>query len=261
MKKLVKKISFIALTIVLVFSVSLFLKGNLKKEETVLNPDVLGLPDSINSSEVDISFKENIYRVNWYEIGNIDNLSLSVNLNKLTSKEFLDQEKCLFLSSGGYYKSNYSPTGYFISEYEEVSPFVISSLADGIFSVNDFATPRITSQVPRDRLRMALQAGPLLKENGNFINLSLRNDEEARRVVLGVTGDNKAIFLIVYNSGSAYAGPFLKDLPQILNLFESETGIVFADAMNLDGGTPTVFNDNKINLPEATIVGSFFCLK
>lgn len=261
MKKIIKKISFIVIAVVAVFAISFFLKGNLKKEDVKLNPGVLGLPDNINNSEVDLNFKENLYRVNWYEIGNVNNLFLSVNSNKLTSQEFLDQEKCVFLSSGGYYKSDYSPTGLLINEYEEVSPFVISNLADGIFSVNDFATPRITRLVPRDRLRMALQAGPLLKENGSFINLSLRNDEEARRVVLGVTGENKAIFLTVYNPNSVYDGPFLKDLPQILSLFEKETGIVFADIVNLDGGTPTVFYDVSTNLPEATMVGSFFCFK
>ena len=261
MKKLIKKFSFIVIVITLVFTVSFFLKGNIKKENEVLNPGVLGLPNSINSSEVNISYKEKTYKVNWYEINNIDSLFLSVNFDKLTSQEFIAKEKCIFLSSGGYYKSDYLPTGLLISEYKEVSPFVKSNLADGIFSINDFATPRITNEVPRDRLRMALQAGPLLKENGNFNNLSLRNDEEARRVVLGVTGENKAIFTIVYNPDSVYGGPFLKDLPDILSAFENKTGIIFADAMNLDGGTPTIYYDVNTNLPEATIVGSFFCLK
>ena len=263
MKKLVKKISFIAIAVVAVFALSSFIKNNIKKENAVLNPGVLGLPNSNNNSEIDLNFNENLYRVNWFEINNVDNLFLSVNTNKSTSQELLDQEKCVFISSGGYYKSDYSPTGLLISEYKEVSSFVTSSLANGIFSVNDFATPRITSIVPRDRLRIALQAGPLLKENGNFIDLSLKNDEEAKRVILGVTGENKAIFLIVYNPSSVYVGPLLKDLPKILELFEKETGIVFADLVNLDGGTPTVFIDlnNDINLNEASIVGNFFCLK
>jgi len=261
MKKVIKKFSIILLLIVGVFSVSFFIKIAFNKKNTKLNPSVLGLPDSNNDLEVDIKFNDVLYRVNWYEIGNIDNLFLSVNSDKLTSQEFKEKEKCIFLSSGGYYKTDYSPTGLLISECKELSPFVVSNLANGVFSVNDFATPRITAQVPRDRLRIALQAGPLLKENGQFINLSLKNDEEARRVVLGVTGENKAIFMIFYKSDSALLGPYLKELPEIIKEFENKTEIIFADALNLDGGTPTVFKTENINLTESAIVGEFFCQK
>jgi len=258
MKKIITKTSLIFVAIAVVF---FFIKGNFNKQEVKLNPDVLGLPTSQENSVIDILYKEKNYRVNWYEIENIDNLFLSVNSKRLTSQELISENKCIFLSSGGYYKSNYSPTGLLISEYKEVSPFVTSSLANGIFSVNDFATPRITSVIPRDRLRMALQVGPLLKENGEFIKLSLRNDEEARRMVLGVTGENKAIFLVLYNINSVFQGPYLKDLPDILDIFEKETGIIFADILNLDGGTPTVFSNNEVNLTESTIVGNYFCLR
>ncbi|MFH1970815.1 MAG: phosphodiester glycosidase family protein [Patescibacteria group bacterium] len=261
MKKIIKKFSITVLILVGIFSVSLFVKSNFKKQNSKLNPDVLGLPEEAIENQIDVFYKEKTLRVNWYEIENIDNLFSSVNSNRLTSQEFRDQEKCVFLSSGGYYKTDYSPTGLLISEYEEISPFVISNLANGIFSINDFATPRITSQVPRDRLRVALQAGPLLKENVEFMILSLRKDEEARRVVLGVTGENKAIFMIFYNPETALLGPYLADLPEIIRQFENKTGIIFADIINLDGGTPTVFLSGDINLTESTIVGNFFCVK
>jgi len=260
MKKLFRKIVFITLLFIGIFSVSYFYKNSLNNSIN-LTPGVLGLPDTKDNFEIEVNFNNEIYKVNWYEINNTDNLLLLVNQNRQTSQAFMDQNKCIFLSSGGYYKTDYSPTGLLISEYSEVSHFVYSILANGIFSINDFATPRITSQVPRDRLRFALQAGPLLKENGEFINLSLRNDEEARRVVLGVTGENKAIFMIVYKPDSALFGPYLKDLTKIIEEFEIKTGIIFADAMNLDGGSPTVFKNEDINLTESTMVGNFFCLR
>lgn len=260
MKKLFRKIVLIAIFLLGVFFVSYFINNN-PKNNTGLKPGVLGLPDTKDNFEIEINFNEEIYKINWYEINNTDNLFLLVNEEKQTSQEFINQEKCVFLSSGGYYKSDYSPTGLLISGYIELSPFVNSSLANGIFSINDFATPRITSQVPRDRLRIALQAGPLLKENGEFKNLSLRNDEEARRVALGITGENKAIFMIIYKPGSALFGPYLKDLPEIIKEFEKNIDIVFADVINLDGGSPTVFKNENVNLTESTIVGNFFCLK
>ncbi len=261
MKKILKKILSIGIILITISSVIFFIKGNSKKQDSKLNPDVLGLPDSRNNLGIDIFYKDSLFKVNWYEITNIDNLSLSINFDKLTSQEFKEQEKCIFLSSGGYYKSDYLPTGFLIDEYKEISPFIKSDLADGIFSVNDFATPRITSEVPRDRLRIALQAGPLLKENGEFIDLTLRNDEEARRVILGVTGENIAYFVIFYNPNSTLIGPYLEDLPGIVKQFENETGIIFADVINLDGGAPTVFRTEDIDIVESTIVGNFFCLK
>lgn len=259
MKKVYKKIIFGIFCLLIIFLVSYILKNNSK--ENKISPGVLGLPEVNEESSIDLPYRNKILRINWFVVNKTDNLFLFVNSDKLTSREFIEKNNCSFLSSGGYYKKDYLPTGLLISEYQEKSPFVNSSLINGIFSVNDFATPRITSQVPRDRLRIALQAGPMLKENGNFIDLSLKNDEEARRVVLGVTGENIAVFMIVYNKDSFLIGPYLDDLPGILERFEEETGIIFADVVNLDGGTPTVFINSDQNIVESTIVGSYFCVK
>lgn len=260
MKDFFKKFIGSVFVLIIFLFLGLFFRNKLINRNESFDQRVLGFPEE-NKKEININFNNSLYRVNWYEVNNIDNLTLTVNSGKYTSSEFIKNNNCKFLSSGGYYKSDFSPTGFLISEYKEMSSFVASSLADGIFSVNDFATPRITRSVPRDRLRLALQAGPFLKENGEYINLSLRNDEEARRVVVGVTGENKAIFMIIYNPNSALIGPFLKDLPQVISEFEKETGITFADLVNLDGGSPTVFATESKNLPESTLVGSFFCIK
>ena len=260
MKKTIKKILYIVILIILIFFLGSFIKQ--KTEETKdLTQNVLGLPTEINKSGLDLVFEDQKIRIDWYEVENTDNLFLTANFGEYTSSEFIENNNCKFLSSGGFYKSDYSPTGLLISEYEEVSPFVPSQLTNGIFSVNDFATPRISSVVPRDRLRLALQAGPLLKENGEFNSLSLKEDENARRVVVGVTGENKAYFLILYNPDSVLMGPYLKNLPEIISLFEKQTEISFADLLNLDGGSPTVFMSSEVFLTESSLVGSFFCLK
>jgi uncharacterized protein YigE (DUF2233 family) len=171
------------------------------------------------------------------------------------------KEKCKFLVNSGYYKADFSPTGLLISEYQKVSSFVASKTADGIFSVNDFATPRITSEIPKDRLRLALQAGPILKENSFKKVLKLKSDELARRVIVGVTGANQAVFIVFYDSQSVYKGPFLSNLPDLVEKFEKASGIILADVLNLDGGTASVFISDKLNLPEAVFSGSFFCAK
>ena len=257
-----KKTLFITLFLLLLGAVFFTLKEKLfqKNEESLPTQRVLGFPESTGEDKKELKLNSKV-TVNWYLVGDEKKIFLYPNSEKLTSKEFFEKEDCSFLSSAGYYKSDFSPTGLLISEYKEVSPFVNSTLSNAVFSVNDFETPRITSMVPRDRLRLALQVGPLLKENGVKQSLKPKNNEEAKRVVLGVTGENKAVFMVFFNPNSVYQGPLLKDLPDLVNEFEKETGIILADAMNLDGGTAAAFLTSETNFPEASFVGSFFCIK
>lgn len=221
---------------------------------------VLGIP-SKEEKTLDLNYSDEKITVSWFEVVDINNIYLYLNSDKLTSREFIEKEKCRFLANGGYYKTDFSPTGLLVSEYKKISPLVSSKTANGIFSINDFATPRITISLPADRLRLAVQAGPVLKENSFKKILSLKTDEKARRIVVGVTGNNKIIFMVFYDSSSVYKGPYLSKLPDLIEEFEKATGIVLADALNLDGGAASSFYSDDINLPEATFTGNFFCIK
>lgn len=238
------------------------LSGNSAKPEVSKSPapEVLGVPSGDKGVEIKVG--ENTFKAFYLKVSNAQEITLIPNFKeKETARSIFEKGKCKSLISGGFYTPEGSPTGLFISEGKETKRYVSSSLTNAVYSINDFETPRITREVPRDHLRVALQAGPLLIENSFVQNLRLVRDEEARRVVIGVTGENETYFLVFYSPGSVFTGPTLDSLPEALETFEEESGIDLADAMNLDGGTATAFYSSEIQLSEATPVGSFFCVR
>lgn len=204
--------------------------------------------------------EEKQIKIEWFVVEDIDNLKLIPNFSeKLGSKEIKNKYNCKNLVSGGFYTQDNRPIGLFIVDNTKVRDYVKASLTNAILSVNDFATPRITSTLPKDNLPIALQNGPMLFDNGAKLNLNIQNDKPARRMVAAVTGENKLVFITLYSSGSAFDGPYLEELPSILEEFEKRSHMQIADAMNLDGGTASTFMNGNVNLSEASFVGSFFC--
>ncbi len=202
----------------------------------------------------------NGFKVSWYEINNIDNLKLIPNFTeKLSSKEIIAQNNCKFLSNSAFYSKDNQPLGLIVANNQTIANWRENPLFDGILSINDMATPRITRSIPQDRLVTAIQTGPILKENNQFQTLKIQNDYESRRVVAAITGENKLFFLSIYNPDSQFSGPFLADLPNALKSFEQKSGIIFADIVNLDGGAASTFNAEGESLSELSPVGAFFC--
>lgn len=200
------------------------------------------------------------FTFSWFKIDNTDNLKLIPNFSeKLSSQEISDQNKCKFLSNGSFYSKTNTPLGLVIADGKTIANWQDSALFDGILSINDMATPRITRSIPEDGLRIAIQVGPILKENAKFVPLKIIDDKESRRVVAAVTGDNKLYFIVIYDNNSQYRGPFLEDLPSELKLFEEKTRITFADIINLDGGSASAFLSSDTKLSEINPVGAFFC--
>lgn len=226
------------------------------------SPEVLGVPEG--EGGVDIKIGEIVLNAQFIKVENSQNITLIGNFEeKKTSQDILKEKGCKNLVSGGFYTKDDKPTGLFVSEKSQVKGFVASSLLllNSIFSVNDFETARITKNVPKDPLRLAVQAGPLLKENGNKLDFASTNDSGERRVAVGVTGENETVFMVFYDPKSVFLGPKLKDLPLAVEIFEEETGIKLADAMNFDGGSASAFITQDFSLKELSPLGSYFCIK
>ncbi len=230
-------------------------------EKATTNNKVLGV-----KQDLDFMINGQDISVAWVKIENIDHLKLIANFTeRLTPNEAKTKYGCKVLVNGAFYMENngdignYKPIGLFISEYQRLADYKTSSLLNGVLSINDFATPRVTAKTPKDQLRIAVQNGPMLIENNSFKKLTLSKDEQARRIVAATTGANELYFLVFYNPNSAFMGPKLVDLPKALSIFEKETNIDLADAMNLDGGNASVFIAPDTSLSSSTPVGSFFC--
>lgn len=190
-----------------------------------------------------------------------DKLFLFGNFEKGERTENLKSEfNCRNLTNGGFYDDKFRPIGLFISEYEEVSPWQKNQLFNGVFSINTFGTPRITRERPRDSLRLALQSGPLVFENGSKVVFKSSLDH-SRRVVVAVTGENKPLFLVFYSIKNFIEGPTLDELPVLIEKINADLKLGIADALNLDGGTASAFYSERISLTELVKIGSVLCVK
>jgi len=186
----------------------------------------------------------------------IDNLKL-----KNTAKKAYSDNSCSVLVSGSFYTKEGSFIGLFISGGKKLSNYTGNSTFNGVLSVNDFSVPRITRQVPKDRLTTAVQSGPILIENGKVLPVKFVNDKNARRVVGAVDGSNTLYFLAIYKASQLFDGPAISNLPAVVSEIGKDNNVVWADAINLDGGTASAYVSKDSVLTELSSVGSFFCLR
>lgn len=211
---------------------------------------------------ISITWQDKSYQAYYVKVEDASKVDLIANFEeKLTAEQIKVKYNCVSLVSGGFYTTDAKPTGFFLSDEKTLRNFISSKLFDGVLSVNDFATPRITRDVPKDHLKFGLQTGPILLENAAFLKLNLNNDEAARRVLAAVTGENILYFIVIYNPEQVYDGPYLADSPGILSEIGKLTGISFADAVNLDGGSASAFYAGEQTFSELSSVGSAFCIK
>ncbi|QQS38476.1 phosphodiester glycosidase family protein [Candidatus Woesebacteria bacterium] len=224
--------------------------------------EVLGEPSTrVSFEKHKISFNGESYEVALINGVNPDETGLFSNLEEPESAiNIIEENNCSALVNAGFYTTNNQPIGQFVSNYKTIKNTTQSELFNGYFSINDFGTPRITQNVPSDNLRLSVQSGPLLIVNDEFQKLSIRNDKNARRIVVAVTGENDIVFIAIYDAFSKLLGPKLADLPVVLTEIENTSLYDFADALNLDGGSASAFYIDNFKLPESSPIGSYFCI-
>lgn len=180
---------------------------------------------------------------------------------KLSSEELIKNHLCRKGVNGNFYDKNNRPLGLFINEGSRYSEPIVSQLFNGYFSLDYDGNASISSTLEHANPRIALQSGPLLLADGESLPLKINNDESARRVVVATTYQNDIYFLMFYNQDSRFEGPKLSELPEIVKKSESYFGDGFKNALNLDGGSASVFFSDQLILSELSSVGSFFCIK
>ena len=209
--------------------------------------------------DTELSVKIENYAVYWLELQNISSLTLNPNYDeKLASSQILTEAECKSLINAGFYTEDGKPVGLFVSDGETLRKFSTNSLFNGVFYIkgNDFGIIDTNPKNPD----YALQTGPILLEAGDVRNLSLNNDKSARRVVLA-TSEDSIVFLVFFDSESVYLGPYLDDLPQLVNDFSQQNNLDIIDAINLDGGSASAFITKDVALSELSPIGSYFCVR
>lgn len=246
----------------LISSATVLLFASFKKQpshEVVQTPEVLGVPTASQIITYNLNYDNQSYDASVLAAKGV--ITLHSNLeNRKPAYELVIEQTCSSLVNAGFYTKEQTHTALFISDYEEIQKEKSSLLFDSFLTINDFETARITRDVPKDRLRLALQSGPMLKENAETIELSIRNDKNARRMVAATDGNNIVYFIAFYKADSVFSGPLLSDLPYIIEELENVSELRFADALNLDGGTASAMYSGEFNLPEASYIGGYFCI-
>ena len=256
-----KKYIFVIITIVSVVLFS-FLLQNVSKEKSNVLPAQSKINDETIFSKKIIKYEDHLYSYNFILLNNIDKVSLVPNYeHKISSDEVVEANSCKYLTSAGFYSKNGAPIGLLINEYQIINKSEINQLFNGFLTINLFDTPIISYEKPEEEARISVQSGPVLIENSFIQKLTIKNDKEARRVVAAVSGSNELIFIVIYDQESHFSGPKLSDLPNITKLISEDNELNTADAINLDGGTASVFYKDEFVLKELTSVGSFFCIK
>lgn len=212
------------------------------------------------AESTDVYLNGTSYRIVWLIPSDPSALTLIPNFTqKRTARSLVDNKECTEVTSGGFYTKDNQPTGLFINEGKTLRGSIPNTLFNGFFVVDQNNTASITSSPPEETVGLALQTGPILIRDGKAVTLAIRDDEFARRVVVGITQKGVIIFLTVYDPENTWSGPKLADTPRVLSgLIER---FQLRDAVNLDGGSASAFIRSDLSLQELTSVGSFFCVK
>jgi len=198
----------------------------------------------------------------WIQITSSENIFLYSNFEeRYTLEEGVEKYDCRNLTSGGFYTETNSPIGLFISEVGMLSDKTVNKLFNGYFILTKKSEAIISRNYSGEPVRIGLQAGPILIQNGVVQKLTLTSDKMARRIVVALTKEGEIYFVTLYDKESVFIGPLLADLPELVSDVQNEIGVEFTSALNLDGGSASAFYTQNIQLSELTLIGSFFCEK
>ncbi len=245
---------------IVIISILFFVTGRMTPESE--NTDNLSTPtltppkNMNNIAEIDTG---NGIKSAWILVRDPKKILLFSNLeDKLTSTEARQKHGCLYLISGGFYSKENKHIGQFIANGSTLSESVNSALFNGFLSIPEAGRPTI-SFTPEPSPRIGLQTGPVLIYNRQLQKLSDSNDN-ARRIVAAITRERHVVFFVLFNKDSAYAGPTLEEIPEMLQTVQQNTSLSFTDAINLDGGTASAFISDTVTLSEVSRIGSYFCI-
>lgn len=245
-----------------VFFIGVFIFFNNKPGAIIPIQSNTPSPTPINTPGVEFLFKDVLYRVQFIKV-NPKDVNFYSNLSDKKSSIQLKQDRnCKAVVNGGFYSVDYKPLGLVISEGNTESEYRNNSLFNGIFGINFADKVFIENSYPKGDTRLAIQSGPVLIKNKVAQKLQLKNDEFARRTIVGLTNNKQEVyFFSVYKDGSMFEGPMLSQLPEFMQLFSKQIQIEIDDALNLDGGSASAFLSESASIREANTIGFYFCVK
>lgn len=230
--------------------------------------NVLGQADNVvepNNSETGITliYNDKNYQVSSFVVNDTSQLDLILNLpESISSTETSIRFQCPSLINGGFYSEDSQPIGWFQDRQKLHSQAQKNQLFNGYVYLDLENQPQIdylTNQVPEALL--GLQTGPVLIHQGNPVDLTLKQDKQARRSFAAISDEGSLIFGIITDSDNRITGPYLDQMPEILKTLSQTLELNLASAINLDGGSASTFRHQETHVVEIQPVGSYFCLR
>lgn len=247
------------LTILFLFIITLFLA---RRQPVITSPPPPQPPATPFSPAVLVDFKGRKYRLYLQPVAQTANLRLIINFSeKKSAAAIFSENHCIYGINGGFYTKDRKPLGLFYANGHLLSSKInANALFNGYAygnSTNLLSLTDKTPLFPENAPGFYFQAGPLFTpETG----LTIRDDEGARRILIGKTRTAQFYFLAVTESGNTGGGPHLADLPLIMQRFNDETMKQFVLFLNLDGGSSSAFfGVDGTRLEELMPIGSFIC--
>jgi exopolysaccharide biosynthesis protein len=190
-----------------------------------------------------------------------ERISLHSNLpGKKTSAELMKEHSCTYLVNGGFYTKENTHLGLFLTDGNTLQDQIKSDLFNAFIAKTKTQKLTIKNTPPQEELFFALQSGPKLLDGRQLQILRLSKDEFARRIAAGLDASGSAYFFTVYARENTYSGPYLSDLPEILQKIARVQAINLVHAINLDGGNHSAFYGDNAIFQELSPIGSFFCI-
>jgi exopolysaccharide biosynthesis protein len=200
------------------------------------------------------------YAYVFSRLNDLGRLKLVFNKKNETGLALIEREGCQVAINGGFYDKMKQPLGLLVSEGKVISKEVESALFNGYVWLTSEGSFGITDQLPEVEFRLALQSGPLLYIAGVESELTTVDDKASRRSLLAYLSNGELVLLTVYDPDSVFSGPYLNKLPGVLTTIAVQENMTIVDALNLDGGSTSLYRDREHFLNEYRTVKSLFCV-
>lgn len=203
------------------------------------------------------------FRIAWEVVADTTKVAVGINQElEFSSQQLMDKLSCRVLTSGAFYDTANQPLGLLVDQGATLSAWRPNQLLHGLVGFDLISQKIVVTKEPQDfDFEWAVQAGPMLWQDGQQLSLNLSADQAARRIIAGVTDQGQLVLLTIVAKDSLYGGPKLVDVASILQSWQEQTKINLMAALNLDGGTASAFLSPTLKLKELKPIGSYICVE
>lgn len=242
---------------------------------TVISSTLLGFvipskptqPPTQNTAEEmpfeQITYEDVSYHVYITKLKETASFELFDNLELQKSSSYAyEQAQCTYLINGGFYNLDNTSIGWFKTADKETSLAELNWLFNAFVVLGNDNQLEIVQQKPiSESVTSGFQTGPLLIYNGEYQEVTIPQDKQARRSFL-LTDTDDAIYIgMITSSESTFSGPKLQIMGEILNDYSQQQGFSINAAINLDGGSASAFMTPTFKLQEIKPIGSYLCIR